>query len=288
VSGTASPVTITFTNNAQYSYTFAVTATLGASTLTSATSASVQSANPINTTLGLKFFYTFDSQVNSTGGTGTGYFPNKAPNANNTSNSTDLIQVASQTFVITSTSKFGTGCVRGYHRINMLGSYTVPLTGCSWCLWANIITTQNNLTLTGWDSTQNVDGAEFILTFTNSNALKWITMLPNTQNGSTSTSTGTITTNFTNGTWNHIAITFSSVASYGATSTCCVYLNGSLTSTLSATYFDGNAVQYWDIGSYPGASADQVYIDSYRYYERALSAADVSYIYSTKDATNLA
>jgi hypothetical protein len=39
-------VTFTFTDNAQYSYSFAVTATVGTSTLTSATSGAVNSANP--------------------------------------------------------------------------------------------------------------------------------------------------------------------------------------------------------------------------------------------------
>ena len=48
MSGTVPNVTFTFTDNAQYSYSFAVTATVGTSTLTSATSAAVNSTNPIS------------------------------------------------------------------------------------------------------------------------------------------------------------------------------------------------------------------------------------------------
>jgi hypothetical protein len=117
------------------------------------------------------------------------------------------------------------------------------------------------------------------LWFNSSNNLQWST--------ANSTSSGTITTGFTTGTWNHIAWTFGAVASYGASSSCSFYINGALSTTFNANYFNGVNSQYWDICSYPGLGTNNVYIDSYRYYERTLSAADVNYIYSTQDATNL-
>ena len=76
VSGTASPVTITFTNNAQNSYTFAVTATAGANSLTSATSVAVNTPSAIPTPDIL--WFKFDNTTWNGTDLGTGAFKNAA------------------------------------------------------------------------------------------------------------------------------------------------------------------------------------------------------------------
>jgi len=217
VSGTASPVTITFTNNAQYSYTFVVTATLGASTLTSATSASVQSANPI-----------FPSGLSTTGL--LAYYPFN----------TDMYDYVTGTAVTDATSTTSCSIVSNSNHFGNAGSLYINATGSTSYFGTKSLTLPANsgFTIAFWIKYANTDQV-FLSWNLNANDNRYMVYPGGAVTFFYQLAAGSFyypgTSPFTYNTWTHIA--FAVAPSTGGTSTG--YINGVATTTIST----GNITQ---------------------------------------------
>jgi hypothetical protein len=86
--------------------------------------------------------------------------------------------------------------------------------------------------------------------------------------------------------WNHYAWTISPAVS-GAPCTHTFYINGVLLTSVSGKYPLASERQYFDIGGQDSYAPSIGYFDSFRYYEKALTASYISAIYKLSDPKNI-
>jgi hypothetical protein len=263
-----------------------------------------------NTINNLKFYLTFDTLLNSTGGTyssGTIYVPNLVTGSNNTSDTTGSLfkaLSAPPTVQLSNTTyKYGTNSL--YSNFNSLRNsniYVFPQnTGLTFTIWANIV------------SHQGYSGSLFSFADTGNNTVS-LKLNPSTTSNPPSTGpwyltyqvddnygarNDTLGNNFVDPTntnnpispnqWNHYAWVISPAA-YGVVTTYTFYINNVKVATLnnSSTIYPQNYQRaYIDIASQAGYTGLNGYFDTFRYYERNLSSIDINTIYTYSDPNNI-
>jgi hypothetical protein len=284
VTGTAPNITFTFTDTAQYSYTFTVTATAGANSLTSATSAAVNSASPITANVyntisatGQFMYYTFETNTLDTVKNG-GNFP-----ARNIANQAtgSLVYDADAFFqnlttddCISSTyAKSGTrsfyvqGAGRGFTPMQNSLATSVTINGSLsfsyWILMPSNYTASNHPVFdTGGVFSGHNDGNYFgmygfsmILVNNTQFMFRSNGYVIGATNGGTRSGDNFATTatslpasnTFNDGNWHHYVITLQSTNTSNGTSTLTVYYDGNAIQTINDFQYPfSNKPLYWD------------------------------------------
>jgi hypothetical protein len=172
----------------------------------------------------------------------------------------------------TVTKKFGVGSFSASGRNST--SYTIPAGNITFALWLYLPTSQSNATghVFGW-STSSYFFKNIGLRLNTNTSPYGFSAYSDASSGTPEYKTiGTST--LTALTWNHIVLVFSTASP----ATCTVYLNGVLQTTVTFTIGidTTNPRLYRDCLVTAGYTTVTGFIDDFRYYERALSANDVT------------
>ena len=235
-------------------------------------------------------YFNFDTVYDSSGGPWTSGVHYLANTASGTIGPLYRSLNSATAYQSTITKKWGTGSMytnNGTFR-NDTNNYTFPEnTGLSFSFWVyNIISGNTYSPLFGYATTAS-DQQVALRMVSNGNPPYSINLCVDNStppdSGGTTVTGGTLNANQ----WYHIAWTISSAA-YGATATHKIYLDNVLIYTNAALKYPGNYLRkYQDLGSQAGWGVGAEYIDTFRYYNKTLTAGEVSNIYTNLDPNNV-
>lgn len=242
---------------------------------------------------GLVQYVTFDTIYNASGGiwtSGTQYCGNIA-----TANTPTTLFAAVSGPTFDNTTKAFVNSVYSIRVNNSLyrnsTSYTFPTTGLSFSCWFRLSGNIASTFLGLWGFAQSAANSYTALvprlygltSGSPSTAAPYyfnlgIEVTPSIPSG-TNTNVGGIAVN----TWYHFVWTIAA-ASYGATTTHKLYVNGTnIYTNATLAYPSGNSRELTDIGTYANGGGINGNIDTFRYYSVELTQANVTRIYSTLD-----